>query len=110
MSLLFNVENLYVKKNDSLESRKYGRLIYTLEMLKTAPDVIEKLYSKVIPISVTYDLSRDLFEVTAICDQFDPVEPAYTIPFYAVNVRRYKRNKGGSGVAYYLDFIKIEEK
>jgi hypothetical protein len=79
-------------------------------LLRDGPDVIQKLYSKIIPVSVTYDYAREIFEITALSEHFDSVEEMYTIPYYAVNVRKYKRNKGGTGVAYYLDFIKIEDK
>ena len=108
MSLLFDVDSIQVQRNENYETRRYGRFLYTKEMLLTAPEALQKVFSKVVPVSVTYDFSRDIFEVTALCDKFEPVEPMYIIPFYAVKIRRHQRNKGGSGCAYYVDFIKIE--
>ena len=107
MSLLFNVDQVPVQRNESLEARRYGKVIYTKAFLETAPEVVQKLYSKIVPVSVTYDFARELFEVVALCPEFDPVEPAYIIPFYAVNIKRYKR-KSGTFCAYYIDFIRVD--
>jgi hypothetical protein len=108
MSLLFDVDSIPVQRNECYEARRYGRFLYTKELLETAPEAIQKVFSKVVPVEVKFDFARNLFEVTGLCHQFDPVEPMYMIPFYAVKIRRQKRNKGGTGTAYYIDFIKIE--
>ena len=107
MSLLFDVDQMPVQHNEALEARRYGRLIYTKNFLETCPAAIEKLYTKIIPIDVRYDFARELFEVTAMSLDFDPVEPAYQIPYYGVQVKIQKR-KSGSGRAYFISFFKAD--
>lgn len=102
---LFDSNVPHVQYNEDLEARRFGRIFYSNEFLKTSPDVVKKLYSKIVPVSVTYDYARDLFEVVCLCDQFDPVEPAYQIPYYSVRVTRVKRP---SGFANHIFFDKID--
>ena len=94
---LFDSNVPHVQYNEDLEARRFGRIFYSNEFLK--------LYSKIVPVSVTYDYARDLFEVVCLCDQFDPVEPAYQIPYYSVRVTRVKRP---SGFANHIFFDKID--
>lgn len=105
MSLLFDTDTPHALRNEDLECRRFGRIFYSNEFLKTAPDVVKKLYTRMVPISVTYDYARELFEVIALSDQFDPVEPAYQIPYYAVRVQRVKR---ANGFADHIFFDKLE--
>lgn len=108
MSIL--TDQLQFKRSDAYEQRRFGRFYMSLDLLMTHADVVQKIFSKVIPLHMEYDITRELFEIRACSDEFDPLElPTAFIPMYQVFVRQQKRNKGGTGVAYYVSFEKIEE-
>lgn len=104
---MFDFNDIPVNRNDSLESRRYGRIFYSNDFLKTSSEALQKIFSKITPVSVTYDYARDVFDVVALCNDFDPVELGYSIPYYQATIRVQKRAKG-TGRAYYIEFTKIE--
>src|SRR5574343_302897 len=108
MTLLFDPDKpIIATRNDMLESRRFGHLYYSKHLLETAPEAIRKLYTKIVPTEIRYDFAREIFDVIALCEDFDPVEPGYVIPYYAVHIQVQKRDKG-TGKAYYLFFEKLE--
>ena len=101
-------DDIIQQHNEALEARRYGKFFYSKAFLETAGVAIQKIFAKIIPVEVSYDFAREVFEVTALCDEFDPVEPSHMIPYYAVQVKLQKRSKGGTGRAYYINFQRIE--
>lgn len=104
---IFDLDQAPQERNNAFESRRYGRL-YSKQFLESSPGALQKLFAKIIPTEVKYDFAREIFEVTAMSDEFDSVEPGHMIPYYAVQVKLQRRNKGGTCKAYYLYFHKIE--
>ena len=111
MSLIFNVDGLSAEKNKNLAERRFGRFMFSNAILESCPTAMQKIFSKVIPVNVTFDYARNVFEVTGISEHFDTVEEMHTIPFYAVQVRQYNRKNKKTDhdiPTLYVDFIKIE--
>jgi|ERR1017187_4059682 hypothetical protein len=107
MTLIFDPDQQQVQHNNSLETRRFGRIFFSQHLLETASEAVQKIFSKIIPIDVRYDFARAIFDVTALSDEFEPVEPGYVIPYYTVQISIQKR-KAGTGKAYYFNFEKLE--
>lgn len=95
-------------QNEALVARRFGRILYTRELLESNAEAIRKLYTKVTPITLTYDMPREIFELVCISDDFEPTEIAQMIPQYQVQIKLV-RSKKGKRKSYYISFFKVQE-
>jgi hypothetical protein len=92
-------------KNPHVQERRLGTFYFTNEFLLTNPPVVFKnLFSKVLPISITFDYAEQTFKVVAFSEHFEPVEIGSKIPDYEVTVKRVGKTK----VAYYVTFEQVD--
>lgn len=83
------------KGSDSLAQRKFGRFIFSREILDAGQTELQKVFSRVIPTSVEYDFATQLFHVTAVSDEFEPVTMGAVIPAYSIYFKQIYNKKLG---------------
>jgi hypothetical protein len=74
---------------------RFGNIKYTKTFLEDTPEVLHKLFAKVIPVRMEYDYTRELFDVTVAFKDFDPVPLYLSIPTYDVIIETKYRKTGG---------------
>lgn len=105
---MFDADSLIIKQNEALISRRFGRIMYTKEMLENFPEAIKKMYTKLVPIELKYDFAKECFDLVALNDNFEPVPVGSTIPQYQVLIKRHPTKRGGTSCAYRFDFVKVD--
>ena len=94
--------------NTAVAERCYGKFFFSDAMLKSQPDILQKIFAKVIPLNVSYDYSRQIFEVSACSKEFEPLEEHAEIPFYQVSVKQVL-NKKTKNKSTFIVFKKLNE-
>ena len=52
------------------------------------PNLVQRIYSQVIPVQINYDVSTDIFSVTSISKHFREITEGDFIPEYEVIIER----------------------
>jgi hypothetical protein len=97
-----------IAKNGPLTERCFGRFLFASTSLQNDPEIIQKIFSKVVPLKMEHDYIRGLFEVSAVSSEFEPTEYGEQIPYYEV-LARITVNKKTHKKSIYISFERIKE-
>lgn len=92
--------------SNALIERRFGTIMYTDQILEQNPDIVQKLFSKIIPFKIEFNYIAERFEVEAVSKEFEPVEFGDKIPHYDVIIENQFRKNGVH--ATYIHFKKRE--
>lgn len=95
-----------IQANSALESRRFGRVSFSNDIMREAPVLLKRLYAKLIPTSVVFDYATDYFDVVGLCDEFDSLEDGELIPNYKIQIK-IKKSKGKP--TYLLSFDRLDD-
>lgn len=84
--------NLQLADPSPLDERRFGSVKYTYCVLEDNFEIVQKIFSKIIPLNLRYDVMRDVYEIDAASSYFDPVPMGQVIPEYNVIIKTYRRH------------------
>ncbi len=84
--------NNFQLSDSPLDERRFGRLKYTRDLLEDNFELIQKVFSKIVPLNLHYDSMRDLYEIDAASSYFDLVPLGQVIPEYNIIIKIYYRH------------------
>ena len=68
--------------------RRLGQVKYTGTLLDDNPEVIQLLYSNIIPLDLRYDIADDSYFMKGLCKAFRKIAPGEVIPSYKASFNK----------------------
>ena len=90
-----------------MKERRYGLIKYTAEVIEDSPEMMQKVFGKLVPLDVDYDFTNGVFSMKAASEYFDVVEVGKIIPTYNVKFQQVLRKINyQKQIAVYIKFEK----
>ena len=83
-----------MKSTNPVTDRRFGRIKYTKTFLEDAPEIMNKLFAKVIPVRMEYDYTTEIFDVVVAFKDFERVKATQVIPSYDITIETKHRKTG----------------